>query len=75
MSQVTIAAWWTVFNVTAAVAISTYVVYQIFGTAEVQKWNESESALNRKEQEELIGQKENDVRKIEIVESPKQNGV
>lgn len=66
----------TVFNVTAAVAISTYVVYQIFGTAEVQQWNSSESALNQKEQEELITQKENDVKKIEIIpDSPKQNGV
>lgn len=67
------AAWRTVFNVTAAVAISTYVVYQIFGTSEVQRWNNSESALNQKEQEELIVQ--NDTRKIEIVENAtKQNG-
>lgn len=66
------AAWRTVFNVTAAVAISTYVVYQIFGTSEVQRWNNSESALNQKEQEELIAQ--NDTKKIEIVENGKQNG-
>lgn len=64
------------FNVTAAVAISTYIVYQIFGTSEVQPWNNSESALNQKEQEELITQKETDMKKIEIIpESPKQNGV
>lgn len=63
------------FNVTAAVAISTYVVYQIFGTAEVQLWNNSESALNQKEQEELITEKEDDLKKIEISVSPKQNGV
>lgn len=58
-----------VFNVTAAVAISTYVVYQIFGTSEVQAWNNSESALNQKEQEELIGQ--NGTKKIEITDSGK----
>lgn len=70
----TIAAWRTVFNVTAAVAISTYVVYQIFGTAEVQSWNNCESALNRKEQEELIAQ--SDTKKIEISENgARQNGV
>lgn len=70
-SKVTISAWRTVFNVTAAVAISTYAVYQIFGTAEVQTWNSCESALNQKEQEELITQKENGVN---IVESTKKNG-
>lgn len=39
-------------------------VYQIFGTSEVQLWNNnSESALNQKEQEELITQRENDFKK------------
>lgn len=32
-------AWRNVFNVTACVACGTYVVYQIFGTADIQSWN------------------------------------
>ncbi|XP_014213178.1 sialin [Copidosoma floridanum] len=32
-------AWQRVFIVTACVACGTYVVYQIFGTAEIQPWN------------------------------------
>ncbi|XP_043674552.1 sialin [Vespula pensylvanica] len=32
-------AWRRVFGVTACVACSTYIVYQIFGTAEIQAWN------------------------------------
>lgn len=54
---------------TAAVAISTYLVYQIFGTADVQPWNDSESALNRKEQEELIAEKERDAKATETREN------
>ncbi|KAI4478464.1 hypothetical protein M0804_011787 [Polistes exclamans] len=32
-------AWRKVFGVTTCVACSTYIVYQIFGTAEIQEWN------------------------------------
>ncbi|OXU18224.1 hypothetical protein TSAR_015894 [Trichomalopsis sarcophagae] len=32
-------AWRKVFGVTACVACGTYVVYQIFGTADIQPWN------------------------------------
>ncbi|XP_035795386.1 vesicular glutamate transporter 3-like isoform X1 [Anopheles albimanus] len=31
--------WLHVFGVSSVVAISTYVIYQVFGTAEIQSWN------------------------------------
>lgn len=31
--------WRTVFALTAFVACTTYIVYQIFGTADIQAWN------------------------------------
>ncbi|KAK0163900.1 hypothetical protein PV328_002585 [Microctonus aethiopoides] len=35
----TISAWRNVFGVTALISCGTYVVYQIWGTAEIQSWN------------------------------------
>ncbi|KAJ8668805.1 hypothetical protein QAD02_000064 [Eretmocerus hayati] len=35
----TLDAWKNVFGLTACVACGTYVVYQIFGTSEIQPWN------------------------------------
>ncbi|XP_043272041.1 sialin-like [Venturia canescens] len=35
----TLDAWRTVFGLTACIACGTYVVYQIFGTADIQEWN------------------------------------
>lgn len=38
-SQQTLDAWRQVFGVTACVACGTYIVYQIFGTGDIQAWN------------------------------------
>ncbi|XP_018334292.1 sialin isoform X2 [Agrilus planipennis] len=42
----TLSAWRSVFHVTAGVAISTYFVYQVWGTAEVQPWNSIDESSN-----------------------------
>ncbi|VEN62144.1 unnamed protein product [Callosobruchus maculatus] len=47
-------SWRYVFYFTSFVAISTYVVYQIWGTAETQQWNYSNGLPSTPEQEELM---------------------
>ncbi|EFA08478.2 Putative inorganic phosphate cotransporter-like Protein [Tribolium castaneum] len=47
-------AWRTVFYVTAFVAISTYLTFQIWGTSEIQPWNYTEGEPSVTEQEELM---------------------
>ncbi|XP_050745804.1 sodium-dependent phosphate transport protein 3 isoform X12 [Drosophila biarmipes] len=37
--QDSIDQWRSVFGVSAIISILTYLVYQIFGTAEIQSWN------------------------------------
>lgn len=59
----TLAAWRTVFNVTAIVAISTYLFYQVFGTGDVQSWNDSEPALSSTEQELML---DKDISSVEV---------
>ncbi|CAG9854568.1 unnamed protein product [Phyllotreta striolata] len=49
-------AWRNVFYITAFISSSTYIVYQIWGTGEVQSWNYNKSDLPIPEQEELINQ-------------------
>ncbi|XP_033226298.1 sialin-like [Belonocnema kinseyi] len=48
----TLEAWRTVFGVTAAIACGTYVVYQIFGTADIQAWNYPDQKYPRSVEED-----------------------
>lgn len=41
--------WRNVFGVTAGIAIATYIVFQVFGTADIQKWNYPNGSLPEKE--------------------------
>ncbi|KAJ8985189.1 hypothetical protein NQ317_018218 [Molorchus minor] len=50
-------SWRTVYYVTGFVAISTYIVYQIWGTADVQPWNYTNGPISTPEQEELMTEK------------------
>ncbi|GLV37066.1 Major Facilitator Superfamily Transporter 17 [Carabus blaptoides fortunei] len=50
----TLAAWRYVFGVTAVVACSTYIVYQIWGTGEIQKWNYPNNEFTAAEAELMI---------------------
>lgn len=53
-----ISAWRTVFYVTAVVSCSTYIVYQIWGTAEIQPWNYTNAPQYEAEQDELMTEKD-----------------
>ncbi|KAH1018491.1 hypothetical protein HUJ05_006249 [Dendroctonus ponderosae] len=53
-------AWRTVFYVSCLVACVTYVSYQMWGTGDIQPWNESVDDVDKKEVEELVKSK-NDV--------------
>lgn len=57
-------AWRRVFGVTACVACSTYVVYQIFGTADIQAWNYPDQKYPQSVQEDSQP----------LNESPQKNG-
>ncbi|KAI4454412.1 solute carrier family 17 [Holotrichia oblita] len=57
-----LSSWRNVFNVTAAVAISTYIVYQIWGTAEIQPWNNTSQPDIHNAEEELMLEKSSDVK-------------
>ncbi|XP_066598199.1 sialin-like [Prorops nasuta] len=57
-------AWRNVFGVTTAVACSTYIVYQIFGTADIQPWNYPDQKYPQLNEEDSRPLKE----------SPKKNG-
>ncbi|KAJ8967047.1 hypothetical protein NQ314_003164, partial [Rhamnusium bicolor] len=56
-------SWRMVFYVTAFVAISTYIVYQIWGTGDIQPWNYANGPVNAPEQEELM------------IDKPHKNGI
>ncbi|XP_017771579.1 PREDICTED: sialin [Nicrophorus vespilloides] len=64
----TLTAWRNVFNVTSFVAISTYIVYQIFGTDKIQSWNECEPPSSTTEQEAML--KQNDTQVPVVVTTP-----
>nr|XP_022901620.1 sialin [Onthophagus taurus] len=53
----TLTAWRNVFNVTAFVAISTYAVYQIWGTGEIQPWNYTQECENIAREQECMLEK------------------
>lgn len=50
----TISAWRNVFIVAAVIANATYIVYQIWGTADIQPWNNGETSLNTTEEERML---------------------
>ncbi|CAH1118606.1 unnamed protein product [Phaedon cochleariae] len=47
-------AWRGVFYVTGVIAIVTYAVYQIWGTGDIQSWNDSKETVLTPEREELM---------------------
>uniref|UniRef100_A0A1Y1JW82 Major facilitator superfamily (MFS) profile domain-containing protein n=2 Tax=Photinus pyralis TaxID=7054 RepID=A0A1Y1JW82_PHOPY len=53
----TLSDWQTVFNIAAGVACATYIVYQIWGTEEVQPWNDVDSQEHVRENERMINEK------------------
>lgn len=62
----TIAAYQTNFNITAGMGITTYIVYQIWGSAEIQKWNyanvrETDLMLDANKTKKLCIQNKNEV--------------
>ncbi|XP_019877715.2 sialin [Aethina tumida] len=62
-----IESWRTVFYLTGFIAITTYVVYQIWGTADVQPWNDTSGPVATAEQEELMNEKRNGAKTNETV--------
>lgn len=62
-----IESWRTVFYLTGFIAITTYVVYQIWGTADVQPWNDTSGPIATAEQEELMNEKRNGAKTNETV--------
>ncbi|KAG5875062.1 hypothetical protein JTB14_036059 [Gonioctena quinquepunctata] len=50
-------AWNYVFYVASFIAISTYIVYQIWGTGDIQPWNNSDGPVSTLEKEELMTEK------------------
>ncbi|KAK5638170.1 hypothetical protein RI129_012465 [Pyrocoelia pectoralis] len=67
----TISAYQTTFNISAAVGMSTYLVYQFFGTSEIQEWNyrnDHEGMSN--ERDEMLQEKKKTIRIVS-----KQNGI
>ncbi|XP_018561721.1 sialin [Anoplophora glabripennis] len=50
-------SWRMVFYVTGFVAVSTYIVYQIWGTGDIQPWNYTNGPESVLEQEELMTDK------------------
>lgn len=52
-TETSLSAWRNVFYTTAFVSITTYVVYQIWGTTEIQSWNYS-SVDEREQQEQQV---------------------
>lgn len=63
-SQQALDAWRQVFGVTACVACATYIVYQIFGTGDVQPWNYPDQKYPQSVQEDSQP----------LNESPQKNG-
>ncbi|XP_043479113.1 sialin-like [Leptopilina heterotoma] len=60
-------AWRTVFGVTAVIACGTYVVYQIFGTADIQAWNYPDQKFPPSVQEDWQPLKESPSKNEKIV--------
>ncbi|KAH8272183.1 hypothetical protein KR018_008780 [Drosophila ironensis] len=52
--------WRIVFEVAAIISVLTYIVYQVFGTAEIQQWNQNISANNEALEENQILSKSNE---------------
>lgn len=63
-SQQALDAWRQVFGVTACVACATYIVYQIFGTGDIQPWNYPDQKYPQSVQEDSQP----------LNESPQKNG-
>ncbi|KAG7199009.1 hypothetical protein KM043_013161 [Ampulex compressa] len=66
-------AWRKVFGVTACVACSTYVVYQIFGTADIQAWNYPDQKYPQSVQEDSQPLNESPRKNGKIVSSHSEN--
>lgn len=62
-------AWRTVFGVTAVIACGTYIVYQIFGTADIQAWNYPDQKFPPSVQEDWQPLKESPSKNGKIVSS------
>ncbi|KAF2897077.1 hypothetical protein ILUMI_09104 [Ignelater luminosus] len=71
----TLSAWRNVFNVTAGVAMSTYVVYQIWGTGEIQSWNYTDDSASSTENEAMISKENGNVNNIVIVSSQNEKDI
>ncbi|XP_037043314.1 sialin isoform X2 [Bradysia coprophila] len=46
--------WQTVFGSTAVIAISTYIIFQIYGTAEIQHWNYPKTKTTDEEASKML---------------------
>lgn len=54
LSQTAIDQWQTVFGSTAVIAISTYVIFQIYGTADIQPWNYPKTRTTDEEASKML---------------------
>ncbi|XP_033248714.1 uncharacterized protein LOC108163129 isoform X4 [Drosophila miranda] len=59
ISEDSIDQWRRVFGVGAVISLLTYVVYQIFGTAEIQSWNIKLPKIDHSDEETEIFPKSN----------------
>ena len=67
IQQQTLDAWRRVFGVTACVACGTYIVYQIFGTADIQHWNYPDQNFNRNVGDDAQPLNDSPTRKSKII--------
>ncbi|XP_015589665.1 sialin [Cephus cinctus] len=70
----TLDAWRKVFGVTACVACGTYVVYQIFGTADIQAWNYPDQKYPASVQEDIQPLNDSPQRNGKVVASRRLSG-
>lgn len=54
MLQTTLEQWRKVFGISSVVAVVTYVMYQVFGTSEVQSWNYSRNITSQETEHEPL---------------------
>lgn len=67
MFQQSLDSWRRVFAVTAGVSCSTYIAYQIFGTADIQAWNYPDQKYPQSIQEDSRPLNDSSQKKIEFV--------
>lgn len=66
-NESSIEQWRKVFGVSSAIAILTYVVFQIYGTAEIQSWNYPQSRIDgTAEESQILKKRKEHIRKDEM---------